>query len=242
MSIMIRKCANMKKILIIVIALLALTGCGQTTTTMEVADSLYYSVNIKDNVEFILIKEDTSIEEATQIIKDNIEVETNADSYEFDWYGEIYSYETRESIEELIESNGIGGEKIPTTNEEREKVGEYGPNTNTLAYKKHILEHLGEENYDKELTLSYESIQPIELIIDFKKDGETTTEYKQILVCVAKEDIYDVLKTNQIKKIEDLYITIYSEIPLFNSMAEETSYNISQGYVSNIRGTYEVGD
>lgn len=216
----------MKKFLIIFITLLVLTGCDRQSNKLEVNDPLKYSVSIKDNAEFILIKEGTSIEEATKIIKDNLDIDTNADSYDLDWYGEAYAAYYKEDIENLIEEYGAGGKKI----EEKKNIADDFKKIYQVEY-----EHLGDEIYAKELTLNNESIRPIELILDFKKDDETITEYKQILVCISKEDIYDVLSKEQPRTIEGMYSLLNKNGLLFTDANKLVDYVSDMGYASNLR-------
>ena len=87
----------------------------------------------------------------------------------------------------------------------------------------------------KETTLNYDSFRPIKLIIKFSKDGIEKTYYKQIILAVCKQEDYDVISSNNIKTIDEVYRKL-DEIDGFTSNIKDyvqTSY--SNGYTSNIR-------
>ncbi len=84
----------MKKILLIPIITL-LIACS-SNTTMSVNEPLTYDVKIKDNAEFILVKEGTSVEDFTNSLENYLDIDTNADSYKIEWVGEAYSSLTAE--------------------------------------------------------------------------------------------------------------------------------------------------
>lgn len=193
-----------RKILFILLVLITFTACSKKIT-IEVNNPLEYSVGIKNNAEFILIKEGTSIEEATQIIKENLEMETNADSYEFDWYGEALS-----SFEEDMST---------FTSED-------------MADDLKLANDIVKES--KELTLNHDSFRPIELIFTFTKNQEIKVYYKQILLCVAEDDEYNVLLTNDATTVEDAYIAIYHNTSGMN-YDDYMENAMQEGYFSNIK-------
>lgn len=221
-------------IIFVMLILNLLSGCS-STTSLEVNNPLEYTVNVKDNAEFILIKKDTSIDETTQIIEDNLDIKTNADSYEIDWYGEAASSFTKEEYEENVEFwNSLS---------DKEKGGNDVLYNDTIeGYSYYIVRSSTiDDNLDletiKENTLNHESIRPIELIIDFTKDGQTETYYKQILLCVAKEDKYEVIKNNNVLTIEDIYKTLDANIPTMSAQ-ERMALTKADGYVSNLDKNY----
>lgn len=195
----------MKKILLLLITLFTLVGCGTTTSQNEIVvnDPLEYSVKIKDNAEFILIHEGISIEEATQIILDNLEIETNADDYDWYWVGEAavdLSIDEIENFEEYIEKE-------------------------TYVY----YEDLTLESIQK-ATLDHDSLRPIKLIFSFKKNNEETKTEKEIVLCVAREDEYNAISNSESKTVEELYQAIN-----LNGSSMKFVDNYIDGYVSNIR-------
>ena len=92
----------MKKLLLI--PLISILFACSTNSAMSVNEPLTYDVKIKDNAEFILVKEGTSVEDFTNELPNYLDIETNADSYEIDWVGEQYSsldtkeYEEKKNI------------------------------------------------------------------------------------------------------------------------------------------------
>lgn len=213
----------MKKIIFILLTLIALTACDNQTISLEVNDPLEYSVNIKNNAEFILIKEGTSIEEATRIIKDNLDIETNADSYEFDWWGEAYSALTREDLVFLSEDYLTG-----VLNEGR-----------FAEVNEAFSDDITDVSISKKLTLDNESFRPIELIIDFTKDGKTETLYEQILLCVAQDAEYNAIAMNAVTTIENAFIALWNEAPRY-SYSELYSIAKKEGHYSNIRAAEKI--
>ncbi len=224
----------MKKLLLIPIITI-LIACSSNTITMSVNESFTYDVKIKDNAEFILVKEGTSVEEFTNNLESYLDIDTNADSYTIDWFGESLSIYTREELEEL------DGEEI-STNLSGMQSGFPSSWYETDEYE--IFDMNSEIQASKEATLNYDSFRPIELIIDFTKDGETTTYYKQITLAVAREKEYNVISSNNITTMEEAYrqIAINDGIDCRMSITgpvyDYTNYaeiSKEQGYFSNIR-------
>lgn len=214
----------MKKITFLFILLLTFSACvsKKDAVSLEVNDSLSYVVSIKNKAEFILIKEGISIDEATQIILDNLDIETNADNYQFDWYGEAYSDLTREDIEEYRS----------TYYDDDGSINIYKSEENPIVDA--FIDDVTDTSVSKELTLNNDSFRPIELVVDFIKDGNTETFYKQILVCVAEEEQYNVLKNSDAKTIEEAYVVLWNHASkyTYNGLLEEAQ---SKGQFSNIK-------
>ena len=91
-----------------------LFACG-SNATMNVNEPLTYDVKIKDNAEFILVKEGTSVDEFTNNLESYLDIDTNADSYTIEYAGEKYSslsfeeyeknkniYDYKQSLEETL--------------------------------------------------------------------------------------------------------------------------------------------
>ena len=218
----------MKKLLLIPIITI-LFACS-STTTMNVNEPLTYDVKIKDNAEFILVKEGTSVDEFTNNLESYLDIDTNADSYTIDWLGESLSAYTREELKNL------DGELAYSLSGMRS--AEEGRNDH---YAEQVIDIENEIMVSKEATLNYDSFRPIELIVDFTKDGETETYYKQITLAVAREDEYNVISSNNITTMEEAYRQIgLSDGIDYNPVASHyfTAYiNASKedGYFSNIR-------
>ena len=218
----------MKKLLLIPIITI-LFACS-STTTMNVNEPLTYDVKIKDNAEFILVKEGTSVDEFTNNLESYLDIDTNADSYTIDWLGESLSAYTREELKNL------DGELAYSLSGMRS--AEEGRNDH---YAEQVIDIENEIMVSKEATLNYDSFRPIELIVDFTKDGETETYYKQITLAVAREDEYNVISSNNITTMEEAYRQIgLSDGIDYNPVASHyfTTYiNASKedGYFSNIR-------
>ena len=214
----------MKKLLLIPIITM-LFACS-SNATMNVNEPLTYDVKIKDNAEFILVKEGTSVDEFTNNLESYLDISTNADSYEIDWVGESLSTYTREEMKSL------DGKQTFRLSGMRE-ISEI--DLNNLP----IIDIDNEIQVSKESTLNYDSFRPIELIIDFTKDGETETYYKQITLAVAREDEYNVISSNNITTMEEAY----RQIGLNDGIIYETgdyfeqyfSSSVLDGYLSNIR-------
>lgn len=218
----------MKKLLLIPIITI-LFACS-SNTTMNVNEPLTYDVKIKDNAEFILVKEGTSVDEFTNNLESYLDIDTNADSYTIDWLGESLSAYTREELKNL------DGELAYSLSGMRS--AEEGRNDH---YAEQVIDIENEIMVSKEATLNYDSFRPIELIVDFTKDGETETYYKQITLAVAREDEYNVISSNNITTMEEAYRQIgLSDGIDYNPVASHyfTTYiNASKedGYFSNIR-------
>ena len=215
----------MKKLLLIPIITM-LFACS-SNATLSVNEPLTYDVKIKDNAEFILVKEGTSVDEFTNSLESYLDINTNADSYEIDWVGESLSTYTREEIKSL------DGKQTFRLSGMRE-ISEI--DLNNLP----IIDIDNEIQVSKESTLNYDSFRPIELIIDFTKDGETETYYKQITLAVAREDEYNVIFSNNITTMEEAYRQIglndgihYNQSNYYREQYDPSS--ASNGYVSNIR-------
>ena len=214
----------MKKLLLIPIITM-LFACS-SNATLSVNEPLTYDVKIKDNAEFILVKEGTSVDEFTNSLESYLDINTNADSYEIDWVGESLSTYTREEMKSL------DGKQTFRLSGMRE-ISEI--DLNNLP----IIDIDNEIQVSKESTLNYDSFRPIELIIDFTKDGETETYYKQITLAVAREDEYNVISSNNITTMEEAY----RQIGLNDGIIYETgdyfeqyfSSSVLDGYLSNIR-------
>ena len=181
----------MKKIFLIPI-LLILFACG-SNNGLKVIEPLEYDVEIKNNAEFILIKEGTGVDEFTNNLENYLDINTNADSYTIDWLGQSLSIST---IEDMKKYEGLYLRKYSGF----QSAGENYDLKDTRIF------NLEEENvYSKEATLNYDSFRPIKLVIDFNKNGKTERVYKTIILAVARDYEYNIIESNNITKIEDAY-------------------------------------
>lgn len=217
----------MRKLLLIPI-LLMLFACG-SNNSLKVIEPLEYDVEIKNNAEFILIKEGTNVDEFTNNLENYLDINTNADSYTIDWLGQSLSTYT---VEEL---KGYEGKKL-------EIVSGVQKTERTVLDTRDL--KLDEENkISKEATLNYDSFRPIKLVIDFNKDGKIERVYKTIILAVARDYEYNIIKSNSITKIEDAYRKItesdyaqgYSETDLYSILINNIH---NENYVSNIRQSH----
>lgn len=219
----------MRKIFLIPI-LLMLFACG-SNNSLKVIEPLEYDVEIKNNAEFILIREGTDVDEFTNNLENHLDINTNADSYTIDWLGQSLSIST---IEEMKKYEGLYLRKYSGF----QSAGENYDLKDTRIFK------LDEENvYSKEATLNYDSFRPIKLVIDFNKDGKTKRVYKTIILAVARDYEYNIIKSNNITKIEDAYRKItesdYAQGYDCFSLDEKVRDNIhKESYVSNIRQSH----
>lgn len=184
----------MKKLLLIPIITM-LFACS-SNTTLSVNEPLTYDVKIKDNAEFILVKEGTSVDEFANNLEGYLDIDTNADSYTIECAGEKYSSLT---AEEYLDKKG------------------------TYPFKTSLEE-----------TLSHDSFRPIGLYITFEKDGKSETDYKQIILAVAREEEYNVISSSDAKTIENAYRNMCND--------SSTDYDLSfydnlhiDNYLTNIR-------
>lgn len=219
----------MKKLLLLLI-LIMLSACG-STTTMNVNDPLEYNIEIKNNAEFILIKEGTDVEEFTNNLNNYLDIDTNANSYTIDWLGQSLSIST---IEKMKKYEGLYLRKYSGF----QSAGENYDLKDTRIF------NLEEENkISKEATLNYDSFRPIKLIVDFNKDGKTERVYKTIIIAVARDYEYNIIESNNITKIEDAYRKIsendyaqgYDCFEL-NKIVRNNTHK--ESYVSNIRQSH----
>ena len=207
--------------LVVLIPFMFLFACSNSSSvSLNANEPLTYDVKIKDNTEFILVKEGTSVDEFTNNLESYLAIDTNADSYTIDWLGESLSTYDEDTLNEIDgkEAYFINGidyyfdwDNLKTINVEEEVIA------------------------SKETTLNYDSFRPIKLIIKFSKDGIEKTYYKQIILAVCKQEDYDVISSNNIKTIDEVYRKL-DEIDGFTSNIKDyvqTSY--SNGYTSNIR-------
>lgn len=217
----------MRKLLLIPI-LLMLFACG-SNNSLKVIEPLEYDVEIKNNAEFILIKEGTNVDEFTNNLENYLDINTNADSYTIDWLGQSLSTYT---VKEL---KGYEGKKL-------EIVSGVQKTERTVLDTRDL--KLDEENkISKEATLNYDSFRPIKLVIDFNKDGKIERVYKTIILAVARDYEYNIIKSNSITKIEDAYRKItesdyaqgYSETDLYSILINNIH---NENYVSNIRQSH----
>ena len=219
----------MRKIFLIPI-LLMLFACG-SNNSLKVIEPLEYDVEIKNNAEFILIREGTDVDEFTNNLENHLDINTNADSYTIDWLGQSLSIST---IEEMKKYEGLYLRKYSGF----QSAGENYDLKDTRIFK------LDEENvYSKEATLNYDSFRPIKLVIDFNKDGKTKRVYKTIILAVAKDYEYNIIESNNITKIEDAYRKItesdYAQGYDWFSLDEKVRDNIhKESYVSDIRQSH----
>lgn len=221
----------MKKIFLIPI-LLMLFACG-SNNSLKVIEPLEYDIEIKNNAEFILIREGTDVEEFTNNLDNYLEIDTNADSYTIDWLGQSLSTSTIEKLKTYE------GKKLRVINGMQSTAHDedYNPIDTRIFY-------LDKENkYSKEATLNYDSFRPIKLVIDFNKDGKTERVYKTIILAVARDYEYNIIKSNNITKIEDVYRKItendysqgYDRFEL-NKIVRNNTHK--ESYVSNIRQSH----
>lgn len=219
----------MRKLLLIPI-LLMLFACG-SNNSLKVIEPLEYDVEIKNNAEFILIREGTDVDEFTNNLENHLDINTNADSYTIDWLGQSLSIST---IEEMKKYEGLYLRKYSGF----QSAGENYDLKDTRIFK------LDEENvYSKEATLNYDSFRPIKLVVDFNKDGKTKRVYKTIILAVAKDYEYNIIESNNITKIEDAYREItesdYSQGYDWFDLDKKVRSNIhKESYVSNIRQSH----
>ena len=216
---------QMKKLLLIPIITM-LFACS-SNATMNVNEPLTYDVKIKDNAEFILIKEGTSVDEFTNNLESYLDINTNADSYKIDWLGESLSAYTRQDLKKL-------------TSLEVERLSGIQPASKIVGNALKIVDIANEIQVSKESTLNYDSFRPIELIIDFTKDGKTETYYKQITLAVARDEQYNIISLNNITTMEEAYrqIAIYDDVDYSESIQVARNYvetSEKEGYFSNIR-------
>lgn len=218
----------MKKVLLIPI-ILVLFACN--SNTLSVNNPLTYDIKIKNNDEFILVREGTDINEFSKSLYDYLDIKTNADSYTIDWLGESLStgdVETFETIDGL-EVCGVSGF------EEAIDYEHYDEKFVIYNFKEDLI-------VSKESTLNYDSFRPIKVYVDFKKGDETKRVYKMIYLAVAKEREYNIIKENNITSIEKAMREINKHD------VEEGFKNIDyydtfdrfreDGYISNIRQSY----
>lgn len=217
----------MKKIFLIPI-LLMLFACG-SNNSLKVIEPLEYDVEIKNNAEFILIKEGTGVDEFTNNLENYLDINTNADSYTIDWLGQSLSTFT---VEELKDYEGKKLETVSGVQKTERTV------LDTRDLK------LDEENkISKEATLNYDSFRPIKLVIDFNKDGKIERVYKTIILAVARDYEYNIIESNNITKIEDAYRKItesdYAQGYDCFELNDILRNNIhKESYVSNIRQSH----
>lgn len=219
----------MKKIFLIPI-LLMLFACG-SNNSLKVIEPLEYDIEIKNNAEFILIKEGTDVEEFTNNLDSYLEIDTNADSYTIDWLGQSLSIST---IEDMKKYEGLYLRKYSGF----QSAGENYDLKDTRIF------NLDEENkISKEATLNYDSFRPIKLVIDFNKDGKTERVYKTIILAVARDYEYNIIETSNITKIEDAYRKItesdYAQGYDCFELNDILRNNVhTESYVSNIRQSH----
>lgn len=221
----------MRKLLLIPI-LLMLFACG-SNTTMKVIEPLEYDIKIKNNAEFILVKEGTDVEEFTNNLDNFLDIDTNADSYTIDWLGQSLSTSTIEKLKtyEGKKLRGMSG------------MQETGIDITYTEENAKIFNFDEENKISKEATLNYDSFRPIKLVIDFNKDGKTERVYKTIILAVVRDYEYSIIESNNITKIEDAYRKItesdyaqgYSDIDLYNILVNNIH---NENYVSNIRQSH----
>lgn len=217
----------MRKLLLIPI-LLMLFACG-SDNSLKVIEPLEYDVEIENNAEFILIREGTDVDEFTNSLENYLDINTNADSYTIDWLGQSLSTFT---VEELKDYEGKKLEIVS---------GVQKTEHNALDARDLKLDE--ENKISKEATLNYDSFRPIKLVVDFNKDDKTERVYKTIILAVARDYEYNIIKSNNITKIEDVYRKItesdyaqgYSDIVLYNIIIDNIH---KENYVSNIRQSH----
>lgn len=205
-----------------------LFACG-SNNSLKVIEPLEYNVEIKNNAEFILIKEGTGVDEFTNNLENYLDINTNADSYTIDWLGQSLSTFT---VEELKDYEGKKLETVSGVQKTERTV------LDTRDLK------LDEENeISKEATLNYDSFRPIKLVIDFNKDGKIERVYKTIILAVARDYEYNIIESNNITKIEDAYRKItesdYAQGYDCFELNDILRNNIhKESYVSNIRQSH----
>ena len=219
----------MRKIFLIPI-LLMLFACG-SNNSLKVIEPLEYNIEIKNNAEFILIREGTDVEEFTNNLENYLDINTNADSYTIDWLGQSLSIST---IEDMKKYEGLYLRKYSGF----QSAGENYDLKDTRIF------NLEEENvYSKEATLNYDSFRPIKLVIDFNKNGKTERVYKTIILAVARDYEYNIIESNNITKIEDAYRKItendYAQGYDCFELNDILRNNVhKESYVSNIRQSH----
>ena len=219
----------MKKIFLIPI-LLMLFACG-SNNSLKVIEPLEYDIEIKNNAEFILIKEGTGVDEFTNNLENYLDINTNADSYTIDWLGQSLSIST---IEDMKKYEGLYLRKYSGF----QSAGENYDLKDTRIFK------FDEENkISKEATLNYDSFRPIKLVVDFNKDGKTERVYKTIILAVARDYDYNIIETSNITKIEDAYRKItesdYAQGYDCFELNDILRNNVhTESYVSNIRQSH----
>ena len=219
----------MKKIFLMPI-LLMLFACG-SNNSLKVIEPLEYDIEIKNNAEFILIKEGAGVDEFTNNLENYLDINTNADSYTIDWLGQSLSIST---IEDMKKYEGLYLRKYSGF----QSAGENYDLKDTRIF------NLDEENkISKEATLNYDSFRPIKLVIDFNKDGKTERVYKTIILAVARDYEYNIIESNNITKIEDAYRKItesdYAQGYDCFELNDILRNNIhKESYVSNIRQSH----
>ena len=221
----------MKKLLLIPI-LLMLFACG-SNNSLKVIEPLEYDIEIKNNAEFILIREGTNVDEFTNNLENYLDINTNADSYTIDWLGQSLSTSTIEKLKtyEGKKLRGMSG------------MQETGIDITYTEANAKAFNFDEESKTSKEATLNYDSFRPIKLVIDFNKDGKTERVYKIIILAVARDYEYNIIESNNITKIEDAYRKItesdyaqgYSDIDLYNIIIDNIH---KESYVSNIRQSH----
>ena len=200
------------------IPLIFLFACSNSST-LNVNNPLAYDVKIKDNAEFILVKEGTSVDEFTNNLVSYLDIDTNADSYAIDWLGESLSTYDEDTLNELD-----GKEAYFTSG-----IDDYGDwdNLKTIVIKEEV-------EVSKETTLNYDSFRPIKLIIKFSKDGTIETYYKQIILAVCKQEDYDVIFSSNISSIEEVYRKLDERDGFTSSIKAYVQASYNNGYTSNI--------
>lgn len=210
--------------------LLMLFACG-SNNSLKVIEPLEYDIEIKNNAEFILIKEGAGVDEFTNNLENYLDINTNADSYTIDWLGQSLSIST---IEDMKKYEGLYLRKYSGF----QSAGENYDLKDTRIF------NLDEENkISKEATLNYDSFRPIKLVIDFNKDGKTERVYKTIILAVARDYEYNIIESNNITKIEDAYRKItesdYAQGYDCFELNDILRNNIhKESYVSNIRQSH----
>ena len=200
------------------IPLIFLFACSNSST-LNVNNPLAYDVKIKDNAEFILVKEGTSVDEFTNNLVSYLDIDTNADSYAIDWLGESLSTYDEDTLNELD-----GKEAYFTSG-----IDDYGDwdNLKTIVIKEEV-------EVSKETTLNYDSFRPIKLIIKFSKDGTIEKYYKQIILAVCKQEDYDVIFSSNISSIEEVYRKLDERDGFTSSIKAYVQASYNNGYTSNI--------
>ena len=200
------------------IPLIFLFACSNSST-LNINNPLAYDVKIKDNAEFILVKEGTSVDEFTNNLVSYLDIDTNADSYAIDWLGESLSTYDEDTLNELD-----GKEAYFTSG-----IDDYGDwdNLKTIVIKEEV-------EVSKETTLNYDSFRPIKLIIKFSKDGIEKTYYKQIILAVCKQEDYDVIFSSNISSIEEVYRKLDERDGFTSSIKAYVQASYNNGYTSNI--------